>query len=122
MISPDGHQVTIEVASGTSLTDLTATYTLSPGATAVPPSGTSRNFNAPATIVVTAEDGTTVQDWSVTVYVEDDFDPSLFCQQNLCSDDEGRQAACSAFLIECLSDNTEVNYEECVLAALLFCY
>jgi hypothetical protein len=122
MISGDASQVTIEVASGTNLINLTPTFILSPGATSVPTSGISGNYSSIVTITVTAGDGVTVRDWSVTVYLEADFDPILFCQQNLCSNDEGRQLACQEFLTECLSDGTEANYEECVLGALIFCY
>jgi len=121
-ISLDSRTVTLEVAAGTNLADLTALFTLSPGAISIPPSGASLNFGGgPVTIKVTSEDGKTVKDWNVTVYAEDEFDPALFCQQNLCEDDEDRQIACRLALIECLSDDTEINYEECVLLALFAC-
>jgi hypothetical protein len=49
------------------LTALTPTFTLSAGATSSPASGTTENYSSPVTITVTAEDGTTVQEWEVTV-------------------------------------------------------
>ena len=61
------HTVDIEVVNGTDLTNLTPTFLLSPGATSNPVSGTAGNYSSPVTIAVTAEDGTTTQDWTVTV-------------------------------------------------------
>jgi hypothetical protein len=61
------HEITVEVASGTYLGILTPTYTLSPGATSVPASGTPYNYFDWVTIFVTAEDGTTRQEWLVKV-------------------------------------------------------
>ncbi len=70
------HTVDIEVESGTDLTSLVATFTLSEGATAevggvAQTSGsTSKDFSSPVTYTITAEDGTTTQDWVVTVTEE----------------------------------------------------
>jgi hypothetical protein len=61
------HTIDIEVANGTDLTDLTPTFTLSDGATSDPASGTSGDYSSSVTITVTAEDGTTIQDWTVNV-------------------------------------------------------
>ncbi len=69
-INATNHTVTIEVAYGTSLTSLSPTITLSYGATIDPTSGTARNFTSPVTYTVTAEDGTTTQEWTVTVTVD----------------------------------------------------
>jgi len=72
-INPTAHTVNIEVGNGTVMTGLVATFTLSTGAdaaiAAVPQvSGTTaNNFTAPVTYTITAEDGTTTQDWVVTV-------------------------------------------------------
>ncbi|MDA1120030.1 MAG: T9SS type A sorting domain-containing protein [Bacteroidetes bacterium] len=66
----------IEVASGTNLNGLVATFTLSDGASATvggtfQVSGTTSNdFTNAVTYVVTAQDGVTTQDWAVTVTVE----------------------------------------------------
>jgi hypothetical protein len=70
------HTVDIEVESGTDLTALVATFTLSDGATAevgdvAQTSGTTSNdFSSPVTYTITAEDGTTEQEWIVTVTEE----------------------------------------------------
>ncbi|MFH2143121.1 MAG: T9SS type A sorting domain-containing protein [Bacteroidota bacterium] len=74
-INATNHTVNIEVGFGTSLTALVASYTLSIGATAeisaTPQvSGvTSNDFSGSVTYTITAEDGTTTQDWVVTVTV-----------------------------------------------------
>jgi hypothetical protein len=74
-INPTAHTIDIEVEYGADLTGLVATFTLSGGATAkvegvLQTSGTTgNNFTNPVTYTVTAEDGTTVQDWIVTVTV-----------------------------------------------------
>ncbi len=66
-------QVTIEVENGTDLTSLISTFTLSPGATASvngiqQTSGSTPNdFTEPTTYTVTANDGVTKQDWTVTI-------------------------------------------------------
>jgi putative ubiquitin-RnfH superfamily antitoxin RatB of RatAB toxin-antitoxin module len=67
------HTIDIEVEAGTDLTNLVSTFTLSDGATAevggvAQTSGTtSNNFSSPVTYIITAGDGTTEQDWIVTV-------------------------------------------------------
>ncbi|MFZ5642893.1 MAG: S-layer homology domain-containing protein [Bacillota bacterium] len=65
--------IAIEVASGTGLTSLVATFSLSSGAQGVSVGETTQvsgvtanNFSAPVTYVVTAEDGST-RSWVVTV-------------------------------------------------------
>jgi hypothetical protein len=67
MIDPMGHAVTIEVSFGTNLAFLTPNIAVSPGATIDPQSGTSQDFTAGMSYTVTAEDGTTLQAWTVTV-------------------------------------------------------
>ncbi|MDD2402222.1 MAG: cadherin-like beta sandwich domain-containing protein, partial [Clostridia bacterium] len=63
----------IEVANGTEVSSLVATFTLSEGATAEigataqVSATTANNFTNPVTYTVTAEDGTTTKDWIVTV-------------------------------------------------------
>jgi hypothetical protein len=65
------HTVTAEVANGTNLTALTAIFVLSggetTGATSSPGSNTVQDYSTPLTITVTAENGITIQDWTVTV-------------------------------------------------------
>ena len=68
-ISPTNHTVSIVVGYGTPVTALVPTIGLSDGATISPASNVSRDFTLPVTYNVTAEDGTTVQPWTVTVTV-----------------------------------------------------
>ena len=68
-VNATAHTVALTVPFGTDLTTLEPTITLSYGATVSPTSGTANDFTNPATYVVTAEDGTTTQDWTVTVTV-----------------------------------------------------
>ena len=67
VINTINHTVEIEVEFGTDITALTPVFTLSEGATSNPVNGSTIDFTDPATISVTAEDGTTIQDWTVTV-------------------------------------------------------
>lgn len=64
------HTVGIEVASGTDITSLVPGIRVSPGATVNPASGASRDFTLPVEYMVTAEDGISSQNWTVTVSVE----------------------------------------------------
>lgn len=68
-INTTNHTINIEVAYGTPVTALIPTIGLSDGATISPASNVSRDFTLPVTYNVTAEDGTTVQPWTVTVTV-----------------------------------------------------
>ncbi|MBK7215155.1 MAG: DUF5018 domain-containing protein, partial [Bacteroidales bacterium] len=61
--------VNIQVAYGTSLSALTPTIAISPGATINPLSNVAQNFSAPFHYLVTAQNGTTIKDWTVTVTV-----------------------------------------------------
>ncbi|MGM0622050.1 MAG: T9SS type A sorting domain-containing protein, partial [Bacteroidota bacterium] len=75
-IDEANHTVDIEVESGTDVTGLVATFTLSDGATTevggvAQSSGTTSNdFSSPVIYTIIAEDGTTEQDWIVTVTEE----------------------------------------------------
>jgi len=72
-IDSGSYSVSLTVPYGTDVTDLVATFTLSNGATAKigetdQVSGTTANdFSSSATYAITSLDGTTTQDWSVTV-------------------------------------------------------
>jgi hypothetical protein len=59
--------IDIEVVNGTNLAALTPAFTLSAGATSSPATGTEGNYSSPVTITVTAEDGVTTKEWTVTV-------------------------------------------------------
>jgi len=63
------HTVSLEVPYGTDVSALAPTIELSDGATIAPISGVARDFSKPVTYTVTAEDGTTIQDWMVSVSV-----------------------------------------------------
>ncbi|MEQ8548418.1 MAG: FG-GAP-like repeat-containing protein [Cyclobacteriaceae bacterium] len=75
-IDATNHTIAIEVANGTDVTALVPTFELSTGASAAvggtaQVSGTTANdFTSAVTYTVTAEDGTTTQDWVVTVTEE----------------------------------------------------
>ncbi len=74
-INSGDHTIALTLPYGTNVTSLVATFTLSPAATAkvgttVQESGvTSNDFTNPVVYTVTAEDGTTTQNWTVTVTV-----------------------------------------------------
>jgi hypothetical protein len=68
-INATAHTVAIEVESGTTVTALEPTITLSHGATVDPESGEATDFTSPVVYTVTAEDETTEQEWTVTVTV-----------------------------------------------------
>ena len=62
--------IAIEVENGTSLISLSPTITLSDGATVSPNNLEAQDFTNPVTYTVTAEDGTSTQEWVVTVSEE----------------------------------------------------
>lgn len=121
MIDGGNHKVTYPVDAGLDLTSLEANFILSPGATSVPVSGVTGDYSSLVTIAVTAEDGTTTQDWTVDVYNVDEFDASIFCDENLCKTDDALQQECQNFLISCLLTNSGKDYDECLIAALNIC-
>ena len=69
-INATAHTVTVEVAYTADVSNLTPTITLSYGATVIPLSGVARDFTNPVPYTVTAEDGVTHQEWTVTVTQE----------------------------------------------------
>ena len=69
-IDNETHTINVEVVNSTDVTDLTPTITISNGATIAPENGVSQDFSSSVTYTVTAEDGTTTQDWEVTVTVK----------------------------------------------------
>ena len=69
-INSENATVTVQVALGTDLTNLTPTIGLSSGATIEPASGVAQDFSEPVEYVVTAEDQTTEKTWTVTVSTE----------------------------------------------------
>lgn len=61
--------------SGISVNNLSPEFTLTPGATINPPSGTQRDFNNPQTYTVTSEDGKWHKVYIVEALVADEEDP-----------------------------------------------
>ncbi|OFX56710.1 MAG: hypothetical protein A2046_00225 [Bacteroidetes bacterium GWA2_30_7] len=61
--------IAVTVGTGTSLTALTPTITLSAAASVSPASGAVQDFTNPVTYIVTAQNGTTTKNWSVTVSI-----------------------------------------------------
>lgn len=76
-INTTNHTVAIEVNYLATVTNLTPYISLSYGATISPTSMTSRDFTTPQTYTVTALDGITTQNWTVTVTQEEEpVDPA----------------------------------------------
>lgn len=67
-IDATAHTVSVEVISGTAVTALVPTITVSNFATVSPASGVAQDFTNPVTYTVTAQDGST-EAWTVTVTV-----------------------------------------------------
>ena len=67
VINSTNATVDITVINGTNVTALTPTITISDGAEISPASGVEQDFTNPVVYTVTAEDGTTTKDWTVTV-------------------------------------------------------
>lgn len=67
VIDTTNHTVAIAVDYSADMTGLTPMITVSPGATILPGSGIERSFITPVPYTVTAEDGMTEQEWTVTV-------------------------------------------------------
>jgi hypothetical protein len=72
-IDNSAHKVVGSVPIGTDLTALVPTIAVSEGASVNPASGAVTDFSSPVTYTVTAEDGTTFQDWLVSL----GFDPAV---------------------------------------------
>lgn len=66
-INDVNHTVALEVESGTNISSLNPSITVSEGAS-ISPAG-AQNFTNPVTYLITAEDGVTTQEWVVTVSV-----------------------------------------------------
>ena len=64
-----GSNIVWTVPNGTNVTSLAPTFTLSPGATCVPVSGTSRSFSSPQTYTVTSSDTLNTNSYTVSVVV-----------------------------------------------------
>jgi len=69
VIDPADHTVTCEVPCGTNVASLVPTAELSAGAVIDPPIGGAVDFSSPVIYTVTAQDGTTQQEWTVQVII-----------------------------------------------------
>ena len=69
VIDEVAHTVVVGVVAGTPLTALTPTIAVSSGATIAPASGAAQDFSTNVAYTVTAQDGVTPQQWTVTVTV-----------------------------------------------------
>lgn len=69
--------VDIVMPFGTDITALVPAISISTGATINPASGVAQDFTNPVVYTVTAENGTTTKDWTVTVTFEDYIDLAL---------------------------------------------
>ena len=69
VINTTDHTITIEVTTGTDVSSLKPTLTLSESATVTPDTSSTQNFTSPVTYTVTAENGYTTQEWVATVTV-----------------------------------------------------
>ena len=78
VIDTANHTVTAEVEYLTGLTALTPEIEISSHATIVPLSGAAQNFTDPVVYTVTAEDGISIQDWTVTITEEVIPDMSIY--------------------------------------------
>jgi hypothetical protein len=75
----DGADISVSVPNDTDITGLVPTITISDGASVSPASGTAQDFSSPVTYTVTAADGETTAEYTVTVGVagpEDTTAPS----------------------------------------------
>ncbi|MEP2773109.1 MAG: T9SS type A sorting domain-containing protein [Fulvivirga sp.] len=70
IIDAADHTVVIDVVSGTDMSALTPTFTVSSGATADPASGVAQDFSSAFVYTITAENPTAVQEWTITVREE----------------------------------------------------
>lgn len=102
-INTTNHTISIEVAAGTDFTALVSVFTLSSSATVKidaisQVSGTTANdFTSAVTYEVLAQDGTTTQNWVVTVSIpSDNTAPSL---ASLSPDDDSNNVAIDANLV-----------------------
>ncbi len=67
VINTTDHTVTASAEYESGLTTITPTITMDYGATISPTSGTEEDFTAAVTYTVTALDGTTTQEWAITI-------------------------------------------------------
>jgi surface protein len=69
-IDPVNHTIDVLISFLADPSSLQADFTLSSGATSAPGSGTIQDFSSPFIYTITAEDGSTTQEWTVNVEVQ----------------------------------------------------
>ncbi|HEY6797511.1 MAG TPA: family 43 glycosylhydrolase, partial [Kineosporiaceae bacterium] len=83
IVDEPGGRVVLPVKEGTALTALAPTFTLSPGATIAPASGTARDLSRPVTYTATGADGKT-RTWTVEAQVmRSPVLPGLYADPNI---------------------------------------
>jgi hypothetical protein len=118
-IDSENHVVIVVTASGTDLSNITPTFTLSPGATSIPVSGTPGDYNDATLIAVTAEDGSKEQLWGVKIF--NGFDAAGVCDVAKCADDPTLQDQCISRFNSCIATYGEAAFVPCALVATGFC-
>ncbi len=101
-INHNDGSITILMPYGTVLTSLTPTIELSDNATVVPASDVEQDFSSPVTYTVTAEDGVTSKEYTVTVSYADNT-----------------EALITGFSIEGQVGETEINHNEGSITILM---
>ncbi|MEL6560817.1 MAG: BspA family leucine-rich repeat surface protein, partial [Bacteroidota bacterium] len=72
-IDDDNYDITLFFSAGSDLTALTPAIEVSRAATVVPESGQAQNFSTDVVYTVTAQDGVTTQDWTVSAIIQSPF-------------------------------------------------
>ncbi len=118
-IDPNNHVVVVITESGTDLKEITPTFTLSPGATSTPMSGTPGDYSDATLIVVTAEDGEEQQIWGVKIF--NGFDAAGLCDVSDCADDSDLRSQCESAFNDCIAQYGEEAFLQCAGSALTVC-
>jgi hypothetical protein len=111
VINATNHTVDVDVVSGTALTALTPTFTLSSGANSVPVTGNEGNYSAAVIIKVTAEDNSTIQDWTVNVIVAAEVGETVV----IFGDGETKATAITDLVVDGIAYNVEFIFDEPVV-------
>ena len=119
LIHYDVHVIGVKMPSGTDLTNLAPTFTLSPGATSLPVSGTAADYTNWRWILVTAEDGTTQQPWKVKIF--NGFDSASLCNVEECGNNPDAAQQCITFFEDCMATHGEAAFVPCAIVAMGAC-
>jgi hypothetical protein len=119
LIDPDQHLVAVKVVAGTDLSTITPTFTLSPGATSFPVTGTLQDYSDAKAILVNAEDGKGQQVWVVKIFSS--FDAASICDAGNCADDPDAAQQCITIFEDCMASYGDVAFVPCALVALGAC-